>query len=51
MKTSFFFLPANPNAGLLNLLQADHRFENKIEMKQTGRMKKNQQHTFIKENF
>jgi hypothetical protein len=46
------FGPTNAKSELLNLLKADHRFENiKIEVKQTDKLTENQQHAFVKEYF
>ena len=46
------FGPTNAKSELLNLLKADHRFEDiKIEVKQTDKLTENQQHAFVKEYF
>jgi len=46
------FGPTDAKNELLNLLKADHLFENiKIEVKNTDKMTDNQMHAFIKEYF
>ncbi len=46
------FGPTNAKAELLNVLKADHRFENiKIEVQQADKMTDNQQQAFVKEYF
>jgi hypothetical protein len=46
------FGPTDAKSELLNLLRADHRFENiKLNIEQTDKMTQNQQHAFVKEYF
>ena len=46
------FGPTNAKAELLNVLKADHRFENiKIEVQQADKMSDKQQQAFVKEYF
>ena len=46
------FGPTDAKNELLNLLKADHLFENiKIEVKHADKMTKNNMHTFVKEYF
>lgn len=46
------FGPTNAKAELLNLLEEDQHFKKiKIEVQQTGKMTKNQQHAFVIEHF
>ncbi|MEO5602319.1 MAG: hypothetical protein ABIR06_15465 [Cyclobacteriaceae bacterium] len=46
------FGPTNAKAELLNVLKADHRFENiKIEVQQADKMTDKQQQAFVKEYF
>ncbi|MEO8173232.1 MAG: hypothetical protein ABI581_09125 [Sediminibacterium sp.] len=46
------FGPTDAKTELLNLLRADHHFDNiKIEVKQTDKMTENQQHAFVREHF
>jgi stalled ribosome rescue protein Dom34 len=46
------FGPTTAKDELLNLLKADHHFENvKIEVKSADKMTENQQHAFVKDYF
>ncbi|HMI63799.1 MAG TPA: hypothetical protein VK518_22945 [Puia sp.] len=46
------FGPTNAKSELLNLLRADHNFENiKLEIEQADKMTQNQQHAFVKDYF
>ena len=46
------FGPTDAKAELLNILQADHRFNGiKIEVKQADKMSENQQHAFVRNHF
>ena len=46
------FGPTDAKGELLNVLRADHRFENiKIKTEQTDKMTENQQHIFVKKYF
>jgi hypothetical protein len=46
------FGPTNAKTELLNVLRADHNFEKIIiEIKQTDKMTKNQEHAFVREHF
>jgi hypothetical protein len=46
------FGPTDAKSELLNLLKADHLFENvKIEIKQSDKMTESQMHTFVREYF
>ena len=46
------FGPTNAKSELLNLLRADHNFENiKLEIGQADKMTQNQQHAFVKDYF
>jgi hypothetical protein len=46
------FGPTNAKSELLNVLRADHLFENiKIEIEQTDKMTQNQQHAFVRDYF
>jgi hypothetical protein len=46
------FGPTDAKNELLNLLKADHLFENiKIEVKQSDKMTENQMHAFVREYF
>jgi stalled ribosome rescue protein Dom34 len=46
------FGPTTAKNELLNLLKADHHFENKkIEVRQTDKMTENQQHEFVRNYF
>jgi Lhr-like helicase len=46
------FGPTDAKSELLNLLRADHNFENiKLTIEQTDKMTQNQQHAFVKEYF
>ena len=46
------FGPTEAKRELLNLLKADHLFENiKIELKDTDRMAESQMHSFVREYF
>jgi stalled ribosome rescue protein Dom34 len=46
------FGPTDAKSELLNLLKADHHFENiKVEIEQTDKMTQNQQHAFVKDYF
>ncbi|MBP6456801.1 MAG: hypothetical protein KA275_08735 [Chitinophagaceae bacterium] len=46
------FGPTNAKVELLNILNADHHFENiKIRVEQADKMTENQEHAFVKEYF
>ena len=46
------FGPTNAKAELLNILSADHHFDNiKIEVEQTDKLTENQQHAYVKDYF
>jgi hypothetical protein len=46
------FGPTDAKVELLNILKADHQFENiKIETQSADKMTENQQHAFVKEYF
>jgi hypothetical protein len=46
------FGPTSAKSELLNVLRADHLFENiKIEIEQTDKMTQNQQHAFVRDYF
>lgn len=46
------FGPTNAKSELLNILKADHNFENiKLEIEQADKMTQNQQHAFVKDYF
>jgi hypothetical protein len=46
------FGPTNAKAELLNIVQADHRFNGiKFEIKQADKMSEKQQHAFIRDHF
>ena len=46
------FGPTDAKSELLNILRADHNFENiKVEIEQTDKMTQNQQHAFVKDYF
>jgi hypothetical protein len=46
------FGPTNAKSELLNILRADHNFENiKLEIEQADKMTQNQQHAFVKDYF
>lgn len=46
------FGPTDAKSELLNILRADHNFENiKLEIEQTDKMTQNQQHAFVKDYF
>jgi hypothetical protein len=46
------FGPTDAKTELLNILTADHRFENiKILVKQTDKMTENQEHAFVRTHF
>jgi stalled ribosome rescue protein Dom34 len=46
------FGPTSAKSELLNVLRADHNFENiKLEIEQTDKMTQNQQHAFVKDYF
>jgi len=46
------FGPTDAKSELLNLLNADHRFEKiKITTKHTDKMTENQEHAFVREHF
>lgn len=46
------FGPTDAKLELLNILRADHHFENiKLEIEQADKMTQNQQHAFVREHF